>query len=54
MGAVRKRVVGPSVRGDLVTFSDHTFDQVWVRSRDINFSFSVIVSRDEERRLEPV
>lgn len=46
--------MGPGVRGDLVSFSDHTLDQIWVGSCGVNLSLAVVVAGDEERGVEAV
>ena len=51
-GDVLKTVMGPGMRSNLVSFSDHTPDNGRVRSCCINGTFAKIVAGDEECRTE--
>ena len=37
-----------------MTLCNHTLDQVWIWSRGINSSFSIVVARDEEGGRETI
>lgn len=53
-GGVGERVVRPSVGSDLMTFSYHTSDEIWVWCCGINGTFTVVVSGDEEGSCEAI
>jgi hypothetical protein len=46
--------VGPSVRSNLVTFSNHAFNQVRIWCCEIDFSLAVVVTGNEKGGLEIV
>lgn len=51
-GDVLQAVMRPGVRGNLMSFVDHTLDDRWVRSCCINGTFALVVARYEKCSME--